>query len=264
MANERGLSSWLTVSPCIKVNFVINFALDIGGLLHFYQPMHWNVHSQWIVPPWSVSAGVFINHAQWTTADLLTEVCHDVHLLPPLQEFLPGVFGVHINSPSLMYGFSILLLSPIKSPQPPARHERDKIKEELWGQSLQCWACHIYSFYFYNCRQYGSSSDCFLQKAGFLILRDWSCSTTLNWIYCRLNFSLLVLRGARSSIHCLIRSNTVSIDLALSEGRAKLSETKISSKLFNLLVLVLLLFHLFCFTLDLITVSVFIKMILYI
>ena len=56
--------------------------------------------------------------------------------------------------------------------------------------------------------------------------RNTTYSTTLHWLRCRLNFSLLrsavkCLRGSRTTAHWKTNYSTESIDLACSEGRVQ-------------------------------------------
>ena len=79
---------------------------------------------------------------------------------------------------------------------------------------------------FFNCRWYGCHCQLVYKRIASLIADKHGkpYSKTINWMRCRLSFSLLqsaimCLRGARSSLHRPICSFEGEIDLALAEGQ---------------------------------------------
>lgn len=258
VASEPGASSWLTALPMKEHGFVLHKGAfcDALCLRYGWTPLHLPSHcvcgsNMSIEHALNCKCGGFPslrhNELRNITADLLTEICPDVQVEPALQA-LSGE-GSLTSLPSLMIMLGLTLLCPVSGHQgnvpfltyvslilshtpiiihllKPAIGEMRRIKDANNGERI-CNVEHA-SFtplVFTTAGGMGPSASTFYKhlSSRLSIRYSKSYSTVLNWIRCRISFSLLrssimCLRGARSSYHHPCHSFR-SHEQALSDGR---------------------------------------------
>ena len=187
------------------------------------------------------------NEIRDLTANLLTEVCNEVctepNLLPTMPDQLSGATansqdGVRLDiSANGVLGerfektfFDVQVFNPHapsnRNQTPSAcyrKHEREK-KRAYTQRILKVEHSSFTPLVFSATGGMGREATCFYKRLASMLAQKWdySYSTTLCWLRCRLTFSLIrsaiqSLRGARSSQHHAVHS-PAAIDLAITES----------------------------------------------
>ena len=181
------------------------------------------------------------NEVRDITAHLLTEICHDVLIEPQLQELSGEALSygsanrqdqAHVDvAASGFWGssherayFAVRIYNPFACPYLPVinaekrRNYDQRIREIEHGSFTP--------LVFSTAGGMGpAASVVFMRLASMISIRNnQPYSRVLNWLRCRLGFSLIrsaimCLRGARSSYHRPIKSDCAALDLALSESK---------------------------------------------
>ena len=258
VASEPGASSWLTALSIKKHGFVLHKGAfcDALCLRYGWTPLHLPSHcvcgsNMSIEHALNCKCGGFPslrhNELRDITADLLTEICPDVQVEPALQALSGERFSyqsaitddnaradIAVSSFWLSRQRSFLdvrVFNPFShtynNSSIKACHRRnEKDKRRQYGERI-CNVEHA-SFtplVFTTAGGMGPSASTFYKhlSSRLSIRYSKSYSTVLNWIRCRISFSLLrssimCLRGARSSYHHPCHSFR-SHEQALSDGR---------------------------------------------
>ena len=259
LASEKGASAWLTTLPLMDHGFALHKrgfhdALAIRyGWTPSEMPSTCVCGSKSSVEhALSCAKGGFpsIRHNEICdmTATLLTEVCHDVCIEPGLQpvpsEALTGATANHQDGARLditasgFWGgtyertfFDVRVFNPhAPSNRQPSlassyrRHEQTKKR----AYEQRCREVEHASFTPLVMSATGGlakEATTFYKRLASMLAHKWdhSYSSTLRWLRCRLNFSLLrssiqALRGSRSSIGHPVKAPVV-IDLVNIESR---------------------------------------------
>ena len=187
------------------------------------------------------------NEIRDLTANLLTEVCNEVciepNLQPTTQDQLSGATtnsqdGARLDiSANGVWGgrfektfFDVRVFNPHapsnRNQTPSAcyrKHEREK-KRAYAQRILEVEHSSFTPLVFSATGGMGREATCFYKRLATMLAQKWdySYSTTLCWLRCRLTFSLIrsaiqSLRGARSSQHHAVHS-PAAIDLAITES----------------------------------------------
>ena len=258
-ASEKGASTWLTALPLMDHGFALHKrgfhdALAIRyGWTPSEMPSTCACGSKFSVEhALSCAKGGFPsirhNEIRNMTATLLTEVCHDVCIEPGLQpvpsEALTGATANHQDGARLDIAASgfwggtyerTLLDVRVFNPHAPSnrqpsiascyrRHEQTKKR----AYEQRCREVEHASFTPLVMSATGGlakEATIFYKRLASMLASKWdhSYSSTLCWLRCRLNFSLLrssiqALRGSRSSIGHPVKAPVV-VDLVNIESR---------------------------------------------
>ena len=243
LAGEKGASSWLTVLPIKEFGFCLQRRHFFDALCLRYGwlpadlPVHCGCGSSFTVEhALSCNKGGFPsirhNEVRNFTADVLTEVCSDVHVEPHLQPVSEGEFatGTSLNTSDgarldiAASGFwggryqRTYLDVRVFNPHAPSnkalsiekcylKHEKEK-KRVYERRILEVEHSSFTPLVFSVTSGMGRECSLFYKRlASFLAdKRDQSYNEILCWLRCSLSFMLLrssiqCLRGARSSVH---------------------------------------------------------------
>ena len=256
-AMEKGASTWLSVLPIDEHGFSLHKGAFRDALCLRYA---------WQIPrlPQTCACGnnFDVNHAMICpkggfpsirhnevrdlTADLLTEVCHDVEIEPKMQE-LTGEHlllrtantedGARLDIKARVFWenrwqcafFDIRVFYPNaqsnRSISAYTKHEAEK--KRTYGQRVREVEHGSFTpLVFASTGGMGKEATvCYKRIASLLALkRNTTYSHMMAWIRCRLSFallrsSLMCIRGTRSHLHRAIKSSEVSIDLVRCESR---------------------------------------------
>ena len=253
LASERGSSAWLTCLPIKEYGFCLHkrafsdaLALRYGWMpkdvpLHCACGQSFNV-SHALSCPRGAYPSIRHNEVRDLTAHLLTEVCHDVKIEPELQPIPEGVSfpastitteGARLDI--AMNGFwggrfeKSFIDVRIFNPHAPSnkkesisasylKHEKNK-KRSYENRVREIEFATFTPIVMSATGGMAKQATIFYKRLASLldIKRDeQSYSQMLNWLRCRLSFSLLhsaiqCIRGARSSFH--LPDHTVPMDL---------------------------------------------------
>ena len=260
VAGEKGASTWLTALPLSIHGFALNKGAFRDALCLRYGwipsrlPSHCVCGNTFTVDHcFNCKCGGFPsirhNEVRDITAHLFSEVCHDVLIEPQLQE-LSGealsygsanrqdqarvdvaasgfwgsfheraYFDVRIYNPFARTYVNSSLSSCYKRNESEKRRNYDQRIREIEHGSFT-------PLVFSTAGGMGPAATVvFKRLASMISIRNnQPYSRVLNWLRCRLGFSLIrsaimCLRGARSSYHHPIKSDCAAIDLALSESK---------------------------------------------
>ena len=262
VSSEKGASSWLSTLPIAEHGFALHKGAfrDALCLRYGWQPQHLPTHcvcgSKFDVEhalscPRGGFPSIRHNEIRDITANLMSEVCHAVGTEPCLQpvtgELLThrtanreegarldivaqsfwgrdrqsAFFDVRVFNPyAQTYRNSSLLQSYRKNELEKKRAYDERVREIEHGS--------FSPLVFSAAGGMGSTATVVYKRLASLLAdkRNTTYSTTLHWLRCRLNFSLLrsavmCLRGSRTTAHWKTNYSTESIDLACSEGRVQ-------------------------------------------
>ena len=256
-SSERGASSWLTVLPIKEHGFTLHKGDFRDALCLRYGwsppllPSHCVCgHSFSVDHALNCKYGGFpsIRHNELRdiTADLLTEVCHNVLIEPPLQPITGESFNhksansddnarVDIAATNFWSSrqrsfFDVRVFNPnassyIKSTLKTCHRRHEMEKRRHYDERIRNVDHGSFTpLVFTTSGGIGPTANIFYKRLASLLSdkRQKSYAEILCWIRCQLSFSLLrssivCLRGARSSYHKPIHSFN-SLDLALAEG----------------------------------------------
>ena len=258
LAKEKGASTWLTALPLKEYGFSLHKAAfhDAMALRYGWSPSNLpskcDCGSNFTVEyALSCAKGGFPsirhNEIRDLTANLLTEVCNEVCIEPNLQPTTPDqLSGATANSQdgarldisaNGVWGgrfektfFDVRVFNPhapSNRNQTPStcyrKHEREK-KRAYAQRILEVEHSSFTPLVFSATGGMGREATCFYKRLASMLAQKWdySYSTTLCWLRCRLTFSLIrsaiqSLRGARSSQHHAAHP-PAAIDLAITES----------------------------------------------
>ena len=259
LAQEKGASSWLTSLPLEEFGFSLHKGAfrDAIALRYGWQPSNlpstcacgscFSVEHALSCPKGGFPT-IRHNEIRDLTANLMTEVCHDVCIEPILQpitgEVLTGASAITDNGARLnvaargFWGghferafFDVQVFNPYALSNRQSlracykKHENQK--KRAYEQRIR--EIEHGSFTLLVMSLTGglgnAATVCFKRLASLISFkRDTSYSCTMAWIRCSLLFSLLrssiqCIRGARSSIHFAARQPVPPLDLVSSEAR---------------------------------------------
>ena len=256
---EVASETWLTMIPIAEQGFHLHKGAfrDAICLRYCLTPPHLPIESVCGSPfnvdhamncKWGGLLFIRHNELQDITAELLTEVCSDVIIEPPLQSLSGECFNycsANINnnahtdiaasgfwSPSHCSFFDVRVYNPFASVYSKSKlkacHRRNEL-EKRWQYDERIRTVEHGSLtllVFTTAGGMGQSATTFYKFLASLISDRCtkSYSHVFNWIRCQLSFSLLrsavlCLRGARSSLHRPVFSSVTSLDLATMEGK---------------------------------------------
>ena len=256
VASEKGASSWLTAKPIKEHGFVLHKGAFIDaihlryGLTPPRLPPNCVYGSNFIVEhALNCKCGDFpsIRHNELhdITADLLTETSSDVMMEPLLQSLSGEVFKYRTTitddnaradiavsnfwSPCLRSFFDVRVFNLFSSTYNKCSlkqcHKRNEMEKRRQYEERIRIVEHGSFTPLVSAGGMGPAANIFFKHLASLLTEHHSTpySQILNWIRCRICFSLLrssitCLRGARLSYHCPINL-LKSLDHALSEGR---------------------------------------------
>ena len=259
LASEKGASSWLTSLPIEEYGFCLHKGAfrDALALRYGWSPQQTPMYcvcgaSFTVEHALSCPRGDFPivrhNEIRDVTANLLTEVCHDVTIEPDLQpltgETLAGASSNTMDGARLdiaVNGFwggrfeKTYLDVRVFNPHAPSnrktdisncyrRHEAEK--KRAYEQRIREVEHSTFTpLVFSATGGMAKQSTTFYKRLASLLAVKWdhSYSSTLSWLRCRISFSLLrsaiqSIRGARSSSGSALRS-THPVDLMNNEAR---------------------------------------------
>ena len=258
LAKEKGASTWLTALPLKEHGFSLHKAAfhDAMALRYGWSPSNLpskcDCGSNFTVEhALSCAKGGFPsirhNEIRDLTANLLTEVCNEVYIEPNLQPTTPDQLSgatansqdrarLDISANGLWGGrfektfFDVRVFNPHapsnRNQTPSAcyrKHEREK-KRAYAQRILEVEHSSFTPLVFSATGGMGREATCFYKRLASMLAQKWdySYSTTLCWLRCRLTFSLIrsaiqSLRGARSSQHHAAHP-PAAIDLAITES----------------------------------------------
>ena len=259
VASEKSASSWLTTIPIAEHGFHLHKGAFRDavclryGLTPSNLPLECICGSSFTVDhALNCKRGGFTflrhNELRDITAELLSEVCPDVMIEPPLQPLSGECFNyrsANIDdnaradiastgfwSPLHRSFFDIRVFNPFASTYSRSKlkacHRRNELeKRRQYDERIRTVEHGSFTpLVFTTAGGMGQSATTFYKLLASSISDRHSkpYSTVLSWIRCRLSFSLLrsaiiCLRGARSSRHRPVFSSAVHMDLAISEGR---------------------------------------------
>ena len=258
LASEKGASSWLTTLPLTEHGFTLHKSAfqDALALRYGWSPRNVPVKCD-CGKPFSVEHALSCakggfpiirhNEIRDLTADLLTEVCNDVRVEPTLQpitdESIPhasanlqegarldisanGVWGGRFEKTFL----DVRVFNPLAPSNRNSsiaacynKHEREK-KRSYERRIREVEHASFTPLVMSTLGGMGREATVFYKRMASLLANKWDTpySRTLNWLRCRLSFSLLrsaiqAIRGARSSVGKAII--TPSMELAVTESR---------------------------------------------
>ncbi len=245
LASEKGASSWLTTLPIEEYGFTLHKGAfyDALALRYDWDPSHTPTNCACgkifsIDHAFTCPKGGFPilrhNEIRDLTANLLTEVCHDVSIEPPLQpltgEMLSGASSISQDGARLdiaasgCWGgrhektfFDVRVFNPHapsnRGTNPLACYKKhERIKKSAYEQRVREVEHATFTpIVLAATGGMAKEADTFYKRLASLLAakRGNHYSTTLAWLRCRLCFSLL-----RSSIRC-IRGTRSRCGLAL-------------------------------------------------
>ncbi len=262
LARLKGASSWLTVLPLTDHGFTLHRAAfqDAIALRYGWTPN--NIATTCVCSkPLNVEHALTCarggfptlrhNEVRDITATLLTEACHEVCVEPDLQPVAPGQLSGAANqrdgarldvAANGVWGGryeKTYLDVRIVNPHAPSnrnqgltamftKHEREKKRK--YDQRIREVEHSTFTPLVLSVSGgMGNEATTFYKRLASLLAEKWDSpySTTLNWLRCRLSFSLLrssiqAIRGARSSQGQAARYPG-AIDLVTSESRIQAS-----------------------------------------
>ena len=258
LAQEKGASSWLTALPLEEFGLTLHKGAfrDAIALRYGWQPLHtpsicpcgsnFTVEHSLSCPKGGFPT-LHHNEVRDLTANLMTEVYHDVCIEPPLQpvtgEILSSASALTADGARLdvaasgFWGgrherifFDVRVFNPHapsnRQPLPTCYRKHETIKKQAYEQKVR--EIEHGSFTPLVMSLTGglgrAANVCYKRLASLLAAkRDLPYSTTIAWIRCSLSFSLLCssiqyIRGARSAIDRAARQQIPPIDLAYAEA----------------------------------------------
>lgn len=258
MAQETGASSWLTTLPITEFGFTLHKGAFADALALRYDwplnrtPLNCECGSSFSIDhSLSCPRGGFTilrhNEVRDLTANLLTEVCHQVSTEPDLQPVTTESFNrrsTNIQDNArldiAMNGFwggrheRTFIDVRVFNPHAPSnrkislqscynRHTREK-KNQYERRILEIEHSSFTPLIFSATGGMSKGTNTFYKRLASMLSQKWknSYSETLNWFRCRLSFSLLrsaicCIRGARSRPGS--PSNNSKIPLITSEAK---------------------------------------------
>ena len=262
LAREKGASSWLTTLPLSEHGFTLHKSAFRDAMALRYGWIPKDIPSKCecgkafsVEHALSCAKGGFPilrhNEIRDLTATLLTEVCHDVQIEPELQpltgESLTNATAnthdgarLDISANGLWGGrlektyLDVRIFNPLASSNRHyslatcyTKHEREK-KRTYEQRVREIEHASFTPLVLSSTGGMGREATTFYKRMASLLSVKWNnpYSKTLNWLRCRLSFSLLrssilAIRGARSS-----RGNAItpaSVELASEESRLMLN-----------------------------------------
>ena len=259
LAQEKGASSWLTSFSLEEFDFSLHKGAfrDAIALRYGWQPSNlpstcacgscFSVEHALSCPKGGFPT-IRHNEIRDLTANLMTEVCHDVCIEPTLQlitgEVLTGASAITDDGARLdvaargFWGghferafFDVRVFNPYAPSNRQSlracykKHENQK--KRAYEQRIRKIEHGSFTPLVMSLTGgLGNAATVCFKRLGSLISfkRDTSYSRTMAWIRCSLSFSLLrssiqCIRGARSSIHFAARQPVPPLDLVSSEAR---------------------------------------------
>ena len=263
LAQEKGASSWLTTLPLEEFGFTLHKTAfsDAIALRYGWQPSrcpsscacgsNFSVEHALSCPKGGFPI-VRHNEIRDLTANLLTEVCHDVCVEPTLQPITGETFsyatansedGARLDvAASGFWGgrferafFDVRVFNPHapsnRQPLPSCYRKHENLKKRAYEQRVREveHGSFIPLVFSLTGGMGNSASVCYKRLASLISAkRDTSYSSTLVWIRCSLSFSLLrssiqCIRGARSAAGRAAKQPIPPVDLVSSEARLSTS-----------------------------------------
>ena len=259
LAQEKGASSWLTSLPLEEFGFTLHKGAfrDAIALRYGWQPSYspsncacgtnFSVEHALSCPKGGFPT-IRHNEIRDLTANLMTEVCHDVCVEPTLQPVTGEVFSnataiaddgarLDIAANGFWGGrserayFDVRVFNPLapsnRQPLPTCYRKHENQKKRAYEQRVR--EIEHGSFTPLVMSLTGglgnAASVCYKRLASLISAkRDVSYSSTMAWIRCSLSFSLLrssiqCIRGARSTIGQAVRLPFPPLDLVSAEAR---------------------------------------------
>ena len=258
-SSEKGTSSWLSTLPIEEHGFALHKGAfrDALCLQYGWCPPH--LPSQCVCGakftvehslncPRGGFPSIRHNEIRDVTADLLSEVCHNVGIEPSLQP----VTGENLSYRSAnredgarldvvaesFWGrnrqrafFDVRVFNPFaqslrNTPLPQCYRQNELQKKRAYDQRVREIERGSFSaLVFSTTGGMGTTATTVYKRLASMIANkhNKTYSKTIHWLRCRLSFSLLrsaimCLRGSRSSLHHP-EINLNNIDLAITEGR---------------------------------------------
>ena len=263
LASEKGASVWLTTMPIKDLGFTLHKQAfrDALCIRYGWEPTNLPTHCPCgmafnTAHAFSCSKGAFPSirhdHIRDLTAQLLTEVCHNVEIEPPLQPLTGETFprrtsnvDDHARQDVKAQGFwgckreCTFFDVRIFNPYAPSnvtgslaatyrRHEKEK-RRMYERRIIEVERASFTPLVLSATGGWGPSATITFKRLASLISEKYRkpYSQTMNMIRCKMAFSLIdsavmCLRGARSSMHNPARSLNLSetpIDLIVTHGR---------------------------------------------
>ena len=255
LASEKGASSWLTALPLSEHGFTLHKRAfqDALALRYGWNPINTPTKCDCgkafsIDHALSCAKGGFPiirhNEIRDLTATLLTEVCNDVRIEPDLQpiteETLRGATAnikdgarLDISANGVWGGrfektyFDVRVFNPHapsnKGPLTACYNKHEREKKRSYEQRIrEIEHASFTPLVMSTTGGMGRDATTFYKRLASLLSYKWDTpySNTLNWLRCRLSFSLLrssiqAIRGARSSRG----SAVIAAELATEESR---------------------------------------------
>ena len=263
LAQEKGASSWLTTLPLEEFGFTLHKTAfsDAIALRYGWQPSrcpsscacgsNFSVEHALSCPKGGFPI-VRHNEIRDLTANLLTEVCHDVCVEPTLQPITGETFsnatansedGARLDvAASGFWGgrferafFDVRVFNPHapsnRQPLPSCYRKHENLKKRAYEQRVREveHGSFIPLVFSLTGGMGNAASVCYKCLASLISAkRDTSYSSTLAWIRCSLSFSLLrssiqCIRGARSAAGRAAKQPIPPVDLVSSEARLSTS-----------------------------------------
>lgn len=259
LAQEKGASSWLTSLPLDEFGFTLHKGAfrDAVALRYGWQPSYspsscacgsnFSVEHALSCPKGGFPT-IRHNEVRDLTANLMTEVCHDVCVEPTLQpitgEVLSNATAISDDGARLdiaangFWGgrserafFDVRVFNPHapsnRQPLPTCYRKHENQKKRAYEQRVR--EVERGSFTPLVMALTGglgkAASVCYKRLASLISAkRDVPYSNTMAWIRCSLSFSLLrssiqCIRGARSTIGHAVKQPIPPLDLVSSEAR---------------------------------------------
>ena len=258
LASEKGASNWLTTMPIEEFGFALHKGAFHDALALRYNwhlsrtPMNCACGKKFTVEhAFSCPKGGFPtlrhNEIRDLTANLLTEVCHDVcvepHLQPLSGEVLSGSSSISQDGARLdiaangCWGgrhektyFDVRVFNPLASSNRCANisscyKKHENIKKQAYEQRIREVEHGTFTpLVLAATGGMAREAEIFYKRLASLIAdkRNNNYNSTLSWLRCRLSFSLLrsairCIRGTRSSCGHALKS-PASIELVRSES----------------------------------------------
>ena len=256
LAQEKGASSWLTTLPLEEFGFTLHKGAfcDAIALRYGWQPSsscacgaNFSVEHALSCPKGGFPI-VRHNEIRDLTANLLTEVCHDVCVEPTLQPITGETFSnatansdegarLDVAASGFWDGrferafFDVRVFNPHapsnRQPLPTCYRKHENIKKRAYEQRVREVEHGSFTpLVFSSTGGMGkAASACYKRLASLIAAkRDTSYSSTMSWIRCRLSFSLLrssiqCIRGARSATGRTVKQVIPPVDLVSSKAR---------------------------------------------
>ena len=258
-SSEKGASSWLSTLPIDEHGFALHKGAfrDALCLRYGWRPPH--------LPSLCVCGAKFTvehslncprggfpsirhNEIRDVTADLLSEVCHNVGIEPSLQPVTGEILsyrsanredGARLDVVAESFWgrnrqrafFDVRVFNPFaqslrNTPLPQCYRQNELQKKRAYDQRVREIEHGSFSaLVFSTTGGMGTTATTVYKRLASMIANkhNKTYSKTIHWLRCRLSFSLLrsaimCLRGSRSSLHHP-EINLNNIDLAITEGR---------------------------------------------